>query len=567
MQRNRRNKILALKLSSGEWCHDKDDLKEEAVAFYKNLFAKDYEIQGHYSSRVCFPMVPHSLPNQLIPTFLKGFGTTPTLFGNLSSLFLPPSSFAYLFGSYSNSEQARRNLTLDAFCYACRAADETALHLLRDCSEILPSDRVSHPLEPPLHVNPLARYLKRFVFGKREHCEVLAWRKIERRNLGEGDEGDDNNNNSSLILAERRTHRKDPLNDFNGSFLCRCCSLVHLIRVMLIRPMYPPLLLSTRFLWLLSDSLCTLLSSFYSSPLLQCNSLYACLKNRNITRLNVGHVSQCRECCSDIGQGEFHARTTNTLNYVVHKADVTAENLRNASDYLSAAKKISVDSTILSPDMQKSIADVENKISSSASTLSTKAADNKDRIQHGLDGTRLELYHRCCCDALFGIPWILALGSRIAVSGLHVIFGWILVAGTFILCGVFNLLHNVTGDACVAMDEWVQHPTAHTALNDILPCVDNATAQETLLQTKNVSHQLVNVVNGIINDAANRDLPPELAPLYYNQSGPMVPILFNPFHSDLTERMCTTGEVSLFNSSEVTEDRDDDFSVRKLSDS
>ncbi|XP_038998872.1 uncharacterized protein LOC120124235 [Hibiscus syriacus] len=149
------------------------------------------------------------------------------------------------------------------------------------------------------------------------------------------------------------------------------------------------------------------------------------------------------------------------------------------------------------------------------------------------------------------------LGFLLLVLGLQclvytqVIFGWILVAGTFILCGVFNLLHNVTGDACVAMDEWVQHPTAHTALNDILPCVDNATAQETLLQTKNVSHQLVNVVNGIINDAANRDLPPELAPLYYNQSGPMVPILFNPFHSDLTERMCTTGEVSLFNSSEV----------------
>lgn len=57
----------------------------------------------------------------------------------------------------------------------------------------------------------LIGYCKSFVFGEREQIEVLAWRKIERRNLAEGSEGD---NNSSLILAEKRTYRRDPLNDF-----------------------------------------------------------------------------------------------------------------------------------------------------------------------------------------------------------------------------------------------------------------------------------------------------------------------------------------------------------------
>ena len=113
------------------------------------------------------------------------------------------------------------------------------------------------------------------------------------------------------------------------------------------------------------------------------------------------------------------------------------------------------------------------------------------------------------------------------------------------------MLHSVVGDACVSMDQWVQNPTGHTALDDILPCVDNATAQETLLRTKNVSYQLVNVVNGIINNVVNRNFPPALAPLYYNQSGLLVPVLCNPFHSDLTERQCASGEVSLYNSSEV----------------
>ncbi|GMJ07262.1 hypothetical protein HRI_004395400 [Hibiscus trionum] len=54
-------------------------------------------------------------------------------------------------------------------------------------------------------------YHKSFVFGGKEHSEVLAWKKIERRNLADGNEGD---KNSSLILAENRTHRKDPLDDF-----------------------------------------------------------------------------------------------------------------------------------------------------------------------------------------------------------------------------------------------------------------------------------------------------------------------------------------------------------------
>ncbi|KAM7258468.1 hypothetical protein ACFE04_014209 [Oxalis oulophora] len=34
--------------------------------------------------------------------------------------------------------------------------------------------------------------------------------------------------------------------------------------------------------------------------------------------------------------------------------------------------------------------------------------------------------------------------------------------------------------------------------------------------------------------------------MYFNQSGPLVPILCNPFHPDLTDRACTAGEV-IFN--------------------
>lgn len=102
------------------------------------------------------------------------------------------------------------------------------------------------------------------------------------------------------------------------------------------------------------------------------------------------------------------------------------------------------------------------------------------------------------------------------------------------------------------MNEWVQNPTAHTALDDILPCVDNATAQETLTQSKNVAFQLVDVVNNVITGIANGNFPPSAgAPFYFNQSGPSMPILCNPFYSNLTDRLCASGEVELGNATVV----------------
>ncbi|KAH1057395.1 hypothetical protein J1N35_035460 [Gossypium stocksii] len=391
-------------------------------------------------------------------------------------------------------------------------------------------------------------YHKSSVLGEKEQSEVLPWRKIERRNLVEGSEGA---NNSSLILAEKRTQRKDPLNDFKKYTGGWNISNQHYwasvgftaAPFFVIAGIWFVLFALCLFVICIRHCCCQLDSYGYSRIAYALSLIFLIL-------FTIAAIVGC--IVLYIGQGKFHASTTNTLDYAVHKADVTAENLRNVSDYLSAAKTISVDSTILSPDIQKSIDDVDKKINASASTLSTQTGDNKDRIQHGLDRMRLALV------IVAAVMLFLAfLGFLFSILGLQflvytlVIFGWILVAGTFILCGVFNLLHNVAGDACVAMDQWVQNPTAHTALDDILPCVDNATAQETLLQTKNVTHQLVNVVNGIINTVANRNFPPQLAPLYYNQSGPLVPVLCNPFHSNLSERMCASGEVSLHNSSEV----------------
>lgn len=101
------------------------------------------------------------------------------------------------------------------------------------------------------------------------------------------------------------------------------------------------------------------------------------------------------------------------------------------------------------------------------------------------------------------------------------------------------------------MNQWVQNPTAHTALDDVLPCVDHATAQDTLAKSKEVTAQLVDLINTVITNVSNINFAPNFAQLYFNQSGPLLPTLCNPFHPDLTDRACSPGEVDLTNATQV----------------
>lgn len=253
------------------------------------------------------------------------------------------------------------------------------------------------------------------------------------------------------------------------------------------------------------------------------------------------------------GQGKFDKSTGNTLDYVVAQANKTVDDLRSVSDYLAAAQKIGVARFFLAPDIQTRIDAIQLKINSSATTLAAKTEENSDRIQDVLHKVRLSLIIIAAVMLLLTfLGFLFSILGMQSLASILVIIGWILVAGTFILCGVFLLLHNVVADTCVAMDEWVHHPTAHTALDDILPCVDNATATETLLRSKEVSSKLVDVGNRVITNLSNVNVPPVVGPpLFYNQSGPLIPLLCNPFNNDMTDRTCATGEVDLSNATQA----------------
>lgn len=396
------------------------------------------------------------------------------------------------------------------------------------------SSQLHHP--QPLRVQE--------VFGGRENGGLVPWKT--RRSLAEGS-GD----NSSLILAAKRTHRKDPSDGFsyytggwnisNGHYWASVSYTA-----------VPFFVLGG--IWFVLFGLClSLICLCYCccrrEPYGYSRTAYA-LSLILLILFTIAAIIGCVVLYT--GQGKFHGSTTSTLGYVVDQAETTSENLKNVSEYLSAAKRIGIGSSFLPANVQTNIDHAEAKINASATTLDTKTQKNSKDIQDLLDAVRLALI------VLAAVMLLLVfLGFLFSILGLQclvyflVIIGWILVTSTFILCGIFLLLHNVVADTCVAMDEWVQNPTARTALDDILPCVDNATAQETLLRTKDVTYQLVTVVNTVITNVSNINFAPNFVPLYFNQSGPLVPVLCNPFNADLTARQCSAGEVDLDNATQV----------------
>ncbi|XP_060205235.1 uncharacterized protein LOC132633057 [Lycium barbarum] len=354
--------------------------------------------------------------------------------------------------------------------------------------------------------------------------------------------------NSSLVLAAERTHRQDPLEDrkyytggWNISNKHYWASVAYTGASLFLIALF----------WFVACGICLLLV---------CICCCCCRRGRygySRTAYALSLIFLSAFTIAAIigsaflytGQGRFHDGTKHTLDYVVQQAGSTVGSLRNVSSILAVAKHTRVGQFSLPQSVQDNIDKVDTKISSAAETLETETEKNKKDIMMILDDVRLILV--IVAAVMLAVA---ALGFLFSVLGLQflvyilVIIGWILVAVTFILCGAFLVLHNATGDTCVAMDDWVKNPSAHTALDDIIPCVDTATAQETLSQSKEVTYLLVGVANRIITNVSNINLPSGVG---YNQSGPLVPNLCNPFNSDKTDRKCASGEVELSNATQV----------------
>eukprot|EP00252_Welwitschia_mirabilis_P018467 TRINITY_DN4102_c0_g1_i1.p1 TRINITY_DN4102_c0_g1~~TRINITY_DN4102_c0_g1_i1.p1 ORF type:complete len:581 (-),score=71.90 TRINITY_DN4102_c0_g1_i1:575-2317(-) len=245
-----------------------------------------------------------------------------------------------------------------------------------------------------------------------------------------------------------------------------------------------------------------------------------------------------------VGQDKFHHEISNTLVFVVKQSDITVENLRNVSSYLDDAKSLRIAQSVIPDDKQHQIGELNTELIKAADELEDKTYGNAEKVQKVLDVVR---------DALVVVAVIMLLlailGLLLAVLGFQhiiymlVIFGWMLVAGTFILCGVFIVLNNAIGDACVAMQEWVNNPDGDTTLDHILPCVNQSTSNQALYRSKEVTSVLVNIMNGAITDIGNGQTN--------RKSGRQIPQLCNPFDQMLKDRACSPREVHFTNAAQV----------------
>ncbi|KAJ0039131.1 hypothetical protein Pint_22212 [Pistacia integerrima] len=267
----------------------------------------------------------------------------------------------------------------------------------------------------------------------------------------------------------------------------------------------------------------------------------------------------CLELCTwrigcillSVGQDEFHGEALRTLKYVVNQSDYTVETLRNVTEYLSLAKTINVAQIFLPSNVMDDIDKLNADLSTAANTLNEKTSENSAKIKKVFNAVRSALITVAALMLLLSLIGLLLsiLGHQHAIH-IFIVSGWLLVAITFILCGVFVILDNAVSDTCMAMGEWVDHPHAETALSNILPCVDQKTTNQTLIKSKQVITDIVNVVNQFIYSVADTNPSPDYQ-FYYNQSGPMMPALCYPYDSQLQDRQCGPQEVSVANASEV----------------
>lgn len=253
-----------------------------------------------------------------------------------------------------------------------------------------------------------------------------------------------------------------------------------------------------------------------------------------------------------VGQDDFHSEVLHTLKYVVNQSDYTVQTLRNVTEYLSLAKTISIAHLVLPSNVLGDIDKLNIDLNTAADTLNEKTNENARKIVKAFNAVRSALITVAVVMLILAVlGFFLSIFRHQHSIHIFVVSGWLLVAITFILCGVFLILNNAISDTCIAMEQWVDHPHAVTALSSILPCVDQSTTNKTLFQSKQVINDIVTVVNTYVYTFADSNPSPSEFN-YYNQSGPLLPPLCYPFdNNNLRDRVCSPQEVSLANASLV----------------
>ncbi|KAG2379738.1 uncharacterized protein HKW66_Vig0165170 [Vigna angularis] len=355
-------------------------------------------------------------------------------------------------------------------------------------------------------------------------------------------------NNSIIPLAATRTYRIDPSNDFNYYDGGWDITNTHYYMSLAFSGV-PPVAVAVCWFFMVAIS-------FTLIALLSC---CGCCKGK--------HSAECSRIIYVVslsfivlflimtaiggfflytGLERFQITANDVSDVLVTKANSIFNIVQNVVTNLAAAKNIQVAGFTLPDDIKQGIEMAED-FTNEADIIRNQAEKTARISMEFLNAVSESLI-------IVGSMMLIlaAIGFMVSFFGWKVVvyillfFGWILVTITFLLSSLSLVVHNGVADTCVAIDEWVQHPRSESALSKLLPCMDEATTQKTLDISKNTSYLVVNLVNEFVVNVANNDNPPMAdKDIKYNQSGPALPLICNPFFPNMTERKCDTMEITL----------------------
>ncbi|CAH9107062.1 unnamed protein product [Cuscuta europaea] len=360
-------------------------------------------------------------------------------------------------------------------------------------------------------------------------------------------------NSTNLILAAERTYRRDPTDNFRYYIGGWNPSNPHYLFSTCYASLGPFLIAVLWFvifaLWLFCMCICCCCGSRhtygYSRTAYTLSLTFLVLFTLAVI---VGSVLTC------VGQARFETSVGNLISYILHRADTVAVSLMDLFNNILAAKNIGIGNIILPEKQMNDVEQIQNKINGVYHNFRDITTKNGNDIISWLNPVKLLLITIAAIMivvALLGLLFSM-IGVECLVYSLAMV-GWIIVTITFIMSGIFLLVNNFVGDTCTAMNEWMQNPTADSILENIVPNVDHQITRQILSATKDVTYGVIEVANTYISNVSNANVTSNTSVLYYNQSGPLVPFLCNPYNKDGTDRQCAPNEVNFKNASHVWE--------------
>ncbi|CAN1814283.1 hypothetical protein LINPERHAP1_LOCUS27085 [Linum perenne] len=249
-----------------------------------------------------------------------------------------------------------------------------------------------------------------------------------------------------------------------------------------------------------------------------------------------------------VNQHKFYDKVFDAMEFIMNIALNVFDRLKVVVNAFANAAALASNQLSLPPDIQESINSVNTMVTAMARLPELQSSAMTNSIHHVLYPARLAL------NIVVGIVLALVLlGLLFSLLGLRrlvyvfAILSWIIIALLFFLSAVFLVFRIAVGDACVAMEEWLRNPTTNSTMNQVLPCLSNSVANQTLYVSKATVYFMVNSTNQFDTAIANNA---PAAAVAYNQSGPLIPPLCNPINPDMTDRTCQPGEVNIGNVTE-----------------